>query len=226
MIHFSMLLPGALISQLQAELDYEFLEPMPKGSLYNQVYKETYNERRPRIIDNGFCENGNKPLSMGEVLAFAEEVKCGQSTYIIAPDHLGDFLYNKTMAVRMRKEFMRVAVCLSGPCWQDQANDAIEFLPCLPYRLNRQPVRAPWVHLLGFKHPERYRDFTAKSPFVTLDTTTPLVAAFHNWSFAALGLATFPRPHNYMEWSHQHLSVELATDNIRWFKEYLNREFV
>lgn len=225
MIKYGAYLPSALVEKVQPFLDLAFLEPTedPRYTDYYKSLKGTI-----KVLDNGLCENGGVAKTIPYLLDYAKET---EPDIIIAPDRLGDWVYNYFQAKILRR-LCNTGICLAGPAWDQQVQMAetenIQWI-FLPYRLNRQPV-APTkpdtkIHLLGFKNPEDYLPYIALAPtgVISLDTVEPISAAFHEWSYADKKFASFPRPEGYAYLDKTKVSLDLILENINWFKNYLQR---
>lgn len=221
MIKLGMYLPAGLVERIQPHLDLGFLEPNPSPA-YIEYYREF---KGITLLDNGLIEF-KRVIGLDELRKYRDEIQPG---YVVAPDQLGNWQYNLMIARLLKKDGWSTGVVLGAyeaADWAEQARQAqlVGLEPILlPYRLNRVPVKGNWIHLLGYRKPEEYRSFEAVANDVSIDTVEPISSAYNEWSYSEKGMASFPRPVNFDELDNKRLSVDLAVENVLWFKEYINR---
>lgn len=219
MIKYAAYLPTSLLEELNDLMDFHFLEPNTHPKYIGFYARQT---DKPKLLDNGLIEFEN---SWG-VEALVEYRQKVMADDVIGPDRLGNWYFNLMSFRTLLGRHPQPSIVLAGPDWQEQCNTILKFrgstLVCLPYRLNRQPVEGNRIHLLGFKKPEYYTPYRAMSRELSLDTTEPISAGYHLWSYAKNGLATFPRPKDYADLYFTVDQITTIRSNILWFKNYLN----
>lgn len=227
MIEYAAYLPTPTLEDLQPLMDFAFLEPCTQQD-YVGFYKA---HSGFKLLDNGFIEN-SYPLDLDSLMRFSTEIG---AHVIVAPDHLGDWQFNFKNAKKLYGLIgaQRTACVLAGRRYdqfeeQLQEVASIAHTVMLPYRLNRtmlSPLNLMTrLHLLGLKTPEDFSVYKHAPEHckVSLDTSEPISAAYHYWTYEERGFASFRRPFRYHDLELKHTQLEIAKSNITWMKRQLH----